>query len=193
MVAVPSLFVVLRSKMEVIAAVTVALFWKLTRAAVSVAVPRLFRISGVPVAAELSTLKVVWPREAVEEAWKTPATCKGPATVEEAEEINPARLAKDPTVKVEEAESGPPTVRLLAILEEAEETKPPVRVARLVTDKVSPKVATPPIFKVEEERNTPETWRLEVTVEEPTEINPPSSLANPATVKVDEACNDPAI
>ena len=40
-------------------------------------------------APELETVSVVWPREAVEEAWKTPATCNGPATVEEAEEINP--------------------------------------------------------------------------------------------------------
>ena len=87
--AVPSLLVVFWSRIEVIAEVVVLLFWKSTRAAVLVAVPRLFRISGVPVAPELETVSVVWPREAVEEAWKTPATCNGPATVEEAEEINP--------------------------------------------------------------------------------------------------------
>ena len=54
-----------------------------------VAVPVLFRIRGVPVAPELVTVMVVWPREAVEEAWRTPATWRELATVEEAEEIKP--------------------------------------------------------------------------------------------------------
>ena len=82
----------------------VALFWKVIREAVLVAVPALATINGVLVAPELVTVKVVWPREAVEEAWKTPASCNDPATVEEAEEINPPTWVERPaTDKVEEA------------------------------------------------------------------------------------------
>ena len=73
--------------MEVRAAVVVALFWKASRLAVSVAVPVLSKIKGRPVAPELETVKVVWPRDAVEEAWRLPEIWRGAEMVEEAVEI----------------------------------------------------------------------------------------------------------
>lgn len=76
-------------------------------------------------------------------------------------------------------------------LESALETNPPVKVARLVTDKASPKVAIPVTFKVEEERSTPETWRLPATEEEAEEVKPLFKLAKPATDKVEEAESGP--
>ena len=64
-------------------------------------------------------------KEAVEEACKFPATCNGPAMVDEALEINPpARVDKLATLKVEEADNGPPTFKLAETVEEAEEINP---------------------------------------------------------------------
>ena len=61
-----------------------------------------------------------------EEACKAPAICKGPAIVEEAEEISPVfKLAKPATDKVLEAETGPETFNELAIVEEPRAIKPP--------------------------------------------------------------------
>ena len=45
--------------------------------------------------------------------------------MEDAEEINPERLANPPTVSVEEAESGPASCKELEMVEEAEEITPP--------------------------------------------------------------------
>lgn len=67
---------------------------------------------------------------AVEEARKTPVILRLPITEEEAEEINPARLAKPPTVRVEEALNGPLTKRFEEKVEDAVD-KTPDKVERL--------------------------------------------------------------
>ena len=72
------------------------------------------RVSGIAVEPEATVaVMVVVAKETEEEAWRLPAIWREEAMVEEAEEINPARvespaiLAVEATVKVEEAESGP--------------------------------------------------------------------------------------
>src|SRR3989338_6683113 len=51
-------------------------------------------------------------------------TKNSPSIVEEAVEMNPASVEREPTERVEEAESAPPTSSVLLIVEEAFETKP---------------------------------------------------------------------
>ena len=64
----------------------------------------------VEVLVTIKLVIVVVPPDIVEEADRTPATCKGPATVEEPEEIYPpVREARLATNKVEEAFNTPET------------------------------------------------------------------------------------
>ena len=53
---------------------------------------------------------VVLDKDTLEEALKTPETCQGPATVDDAPEINPLfKLASPATDRVEEADKGAAT------------------------------------------------------------------------------------
>ena len=61
----------------------------------------------------------------VDEAWTAPETWKVPATLEEAEEINPEREASPLTLKVEEADNGPLIFKELEIVEEPRTSRPP--------------------------------------------------------------------
>ena len=96
----------------------------------------------------------VEPIANVEEERSTPVTWRLPATVEEAEEVKPERVANPPTFKVEEADNGAPTCKAPDKVEEALEINPLCKLAK------------PPILNVEEDRSTPDTWRLPATVEE---------------------------
>lgn len=105
--------------------------WKARRFWELVAVWVLSKVSGIAgVSVAEAEVKVVVAKEAVEEAWKIPpartlpAICKELATVEEAEEINPDRLANPPTAKVEEADKEPVTFNWEEIVEEAVEINP---------------------------------------------------------------------
>ncbi len=118
--------------------------------------------------------------------------------VDEAEEINPAKVerpamfAVEATLKVDEADKGPITFNELEIVEEPAEINP-VRLAK------------PDTFKVEDADNGPDTLNGPTTVDDPTETKPPDSVERlvtdnappkteaPPTFKVEEADNGPEI
>ena len=82
------------------------------------------------VAAEVFKVMVVPPKEAVDEACRTPATWREEATVEEPEEMNPPiNVPKPDTDKVDEADKGPAICIWAAIVEEAEMMMPSVVVS----------------------------------------------------------------
>ena len=93
-----------------------------------------------------------------------------PETVEEAEEINPAREESPPIVAVEAtdkvllADKGALTFSEPAIVEEPTEIKAPFKLARLAT------------LKVEEADKGPETFKELEIVEEPFTMRPPRSV-----------------
>jgi len=107
------------------------LIWKARRFWELVAVWVLSKVKGMAgvSVAELE-VKVVVAKEIVEEAdnnppiRRLPAIWKLLATVEEALETNPERLANPPTAKVEEADKEPVTFNWEEIVEEAVEINP---------------------------------------------------------------------
>jgi len=80
--------------------------------------------------------------------------------LDEAEEINPDKLAKPPTLRVVEAFKAPFTLSIELTVEEAWEINPPPRVDKLAT------------LRVEEADNGPLMFSWAETVDEAEEINP---------------------
>ena len=142
---------------EVVQVEVAPLIWKARRFWELVAVWVLSKVKGMAgvSVAELE-VKVVVAKEIVEEAdnnppiRRLPAIWKLLATVEEALETNPERLANPPTAKVEEADKEPVTFNWEEIVEEPLTIKPP----KLVNLAASLKT---PAFKVEKAKK-PVPW-----------------------------------
>ena len=147
------------------------------RLAVLVALAGFESKSWVEVAPLVRTVMVVCPRDAVEDACKTPASWREPAIVDDPLPMRPpVRDARDATERVEEAERPPRTVRLEPTDEDAVETKP-ARVESPATLKVLATVADADAL------SPPRTVRLAPTDEEAVETNP-ANVESPATLKV---------
>ena len=76
-------------------------------------------------------------------------------------------------------------------MEEAPERKPPVRVERLVTESVLPRVVAPLTESDDDAESGPATLRLAATDEEAELMYPPVRTARPETLAVDETESGP--